>query len=157
MAPQNGDPDHQAHSPLIGGSAISTFIRGGSLNSYGMGTLGFFASKNNVPKYNNVVLVSNFHVLGDHGGVKGKKVYQPSWTQINGGWKENEYSNPVGVIDDLPPEQNHPYQYPGDPTAIPRAIILGRLRYRAARHLRFPYMPHELWGEIFRHASRTGP
>lgn len=115
MAPQNGDPDHQAHSPLIGGSAISTFIRGGSLNSYGMGTLGFFASKNNVPKYNNVVLVSNFHVLGDHGGVKGNKVYQPSWTQINGGWKENEDSNPVGVLDDLPPLQYHPYQYPGDP------------------------------------------
>jgi len=115
MAPQDDTEDHQAHSPLIGGSTVTTFIKSGSPAAYGTGTLGFFASKNNVPKYNNVVLVSNFHVLGAHGEVKGNQVYQPSWKQINGKWIPDFQSNPIGVLDDLQPQQYHPYQYPGDP------------------------------------------
>jgi len=115
MAPQDDTEDHQAHSPLIGGSTVTTFIKSGSPAAYGTGTLGFFASKNNVPKYNNIVLVSNFHVLGAHGEVKGNQVYQPSWKQINGKWIPDFQSNPIGVLDDLQPQQYHPYQYPGDP------------------------------------------
>lgn len=120
MAPPDDNEDHQAHSPLIGGSEITTFIRG-SDGKYGVGTLGFFASINNVPEYKNIVLVSNVHVLGDHGAVAGDAVYQPSWTQTDGNWTENYQSHPVGVVRDLPPEQNHMYQYPEDPpnTALP--------------------------------------
>ena len=101
MAPQDDNSDHQAHSPLIGGSMVTTFIKG-SDGKYGVGTLGFFASINNVPKYKNIVLVSNVHVLGDHGGAAGDAVYQPSWTQTDGNWLENFKSNPVGVLRDLP-------------------------------------------------------
>lgn len=120
MAPQDDNADHQAHSPLIGGSMVTTFIKG-SDGTYGVGTLGFFASINNVPKYKNIVLVSNVHVLGDHGGAVGAPVYQPSWTQTDGNWVENFQSNPVGVLRDLPAEQNHTYQYPEDApnTALP--------------------------------------
>ncbi|HXP70726.1 MAG TPA: hypothetical protein VOA88_15700 [Candidatus Dormibacteraeota bacterium] len=120
MAPQDDNADHQAHSPLIGGSMVTTFIKG-SDGTYGVGTLGFFASINNVPKYKNIVLVSNVHVLGDHGGAAGDAVYQPSWTQADGNWMENFESNPVGVLRDLPAEQNHTYQYPEDApnTALP--------------------------------------
>jgi hypothetical protein len=116
VAPQDDNADHQAHSPLIGGSALTTFIRG-SEETYGVGTLGFFAAINNVPPYNNIVLVSNVHVLGDHGGKAGDTVYQPSWKQTDGIWEMNEKSNPVGVLRDLPPEQNHPYLYPGEAPA----------------------------------------
>jgi hypothetical protein len=115
VAPQDDNPDHQAHSPLIGGSTVTTFIRGGTDNTYGLGTLGFFASINNKPKYNNIVLVSNAHVLGDHGGKAGDTVYQPSWTEAAGNWTENYQSNAVGVVQQVPKEQPHTYQYPGDP------------------------------------------
>jgi hypothetical protein len=114
VAPQDDNEDHQAHSPLIGGSMITTFIKDSGGN-YGTGTLGFFALMNGVSKYNNVVLVSNVHVLGDHGAVKGDKVYQPSWKQTDGNWVPIDGSNPVGVLRDLPAEQNHLYQYPEDP------------------------------------------
>lgn len=114
MAPQDDNADHQAHSPLIGGSAVTTFIRGGKDNTYGVGTLGFFATINNKPPYNNIVLVSNVHVLGDHGGKVGDTIYQPSWTETGGDWEMNEKSNPVGVLQNLPQEQNHPYLYPGE-------------------------------------------
>jgi len=61
---------------VSGGSFITKFIKG-SQGTWGLGTLGFFASINNVPQYNNIVLVSNMHVLADHGAAKGDNVRIP--------------------------------------------------------------------------------
>jgi hypothetical protein len=113
--PQNNDhEDHEKHFPLIGGITISTFKKNTG-GTYGLGTLGFFASINNESGYKNVVLVSNFHVLGENGESPGDKVYQPSWTlQPSGDWLEDFESHLIGRLRDLPPLQNHPYRYPED-------------------------------------------
>src|ERR1041385_8418376 len=90
-----GCPDTAYHSPLIGGITISNQKSGA--NGVGVGTLGFFATINGKSGPENVVLVSNNHVLADNGGAVKDTVYQSELT-LQGG---------VLVLDTTPQKQ-HP-------------------------------------------------
>ena len=62
------------HDPLVSGATIT--IRIGRSLGVEHGTLGFFATEHGGDAERDVVLVSNYHVLGD-GARRGDQVYQP--------------------------------------------------------------------------------
>jgi hypothetical protein len=95
--------DQVKHSPLIGGITISNTKRGPG--GYGTGTLGFFATINGVSGYDNVVLITNRHVLASNGGVVGGDVMQPN---LN----DTLPNNTIGTIHKLPQIDDFSYQYP---------------------------------------------
>lgn len=106
--------DHSAHSPLIGGSAITTFELD-SDGSYGMGTLGFFAFILGKTGYNNIALVTCNHVMVNVG--VGDTVYQPQWSQNAGLWDPVFFDNPVADVLKLPAKGYQYFIYPDEPGA----------------------------------------
>jgi hypothetical protein len=112
--------DHTTHSPLISGITISPLIADTTKTPplYSVGTLGFFATINGVNGPNNVVLVSNHHVLTAGGAAAGATIYQPPLGQQDGGWAVNTdpkaNNNPIGHVDNAGLEGNWPYTYPGE-------------------------------------------
>lgn len=105
--------DHDAHSPLIGGSAITLF-RLAPDGSYAMGTLGFFAVILGKTGYNNIALVTCNHVLDINDPDIGTTVYQPSWTQAGTVWNPVPRDNPMADILKLPPKGLQSFTYPGE-------------------------------------------
>ncbi|SDX07475.1 hypothetical protein [Nitrosomonas oligotropha] len=108
------DMDH--HSPLIGGISISGF-RTDSNNLYDNGTLGFFATLNGVSGPENVVLVSNNHVLTFGGATVSDTVYQPKFVEQNGQVAivlDQEQRHPIGKINNAGKEGIHSYAYPSE-------------------------------------------
>src|SRR5262245_988854 len=83
--------DRAKHNPIVGGISISPQRAPGWV-----GTLGFFATINGVGGPNNVVLVTNHHVLAHGGGQVGDIVYQPD---RNLG---NTSNNPIAKIHAMP-------------------------------------------------------
>ena len=106
--------DHDEHSPLIGGIAISTFKNG----SLAIGTLGFFAFISGKSGNNNVALVTNNHVVTGNGEKVGDTIYQPSWQQQGGVWRPEPETNSIADILKLPDKTNYPYQYPNEPASV---------------------------------------
>ncbi len=108
--------DHTTHSPLIGGITVSTLIPD-SQGNYPFGTLGFFATINGTQGPDNVVLVSNAHVLTAGGAAAGATIYQPPLVPVNGGWgldtSEKADHHPIGDVVNAGLEGNWAYTYPG--------------------------------------------
>jgi len=106
--------DMSYHSPLISGISLSGF-RQDSSGNYDSGTLGFFATLNGVSGPENVVLVSNNHVLAANGGSVGSTVYQPEYREVSGVVNivlDADKRHPIGKIHNLGREGNHSFAYP---------------------------------------------
>lgn len=107
--------DQDTHSPLIGGISITDFH--GSGGSSGRGTLGFFATLNGVAGPENVVLITNHHVLAS--AAVGDTVYHPQWMTPSGGGPRAMVTNtgPIAKVHALPAEADHNFTYPGEAAA----------------------------------------
>jgi hypothetical protein len=108
------DMDH--HSPLIGGISISTFKQAPNGN-WPAGTLGCFATIDGVQPPENVVLLTNHHVLMMFGEQVGDTVYQPKFVESNGQVAidlTQEERHPIGKIHNAGLEANHPFTFPGE-------------------------------------------
>jgi hypothetical protein len=108
------DMDH--HSPLIGGISISTFKQAPN-SEWPSGTLGCFATIDGVQPPENVVLLTNHHVLLKFGEQVGDTVYQPKFIESNGQVSivlDQEHRNPIGKIHNAGIEDNHPFTFPGE-------------------------------------------
>ncbi|MDD5630460.1 MAG: hypothetical protein PHI13_00320 [Methylococcales bacterium] len=107
--------DKDYHSPLVGGINISNQKTGS--DGVGIGTLGFFGTINGQSGPENVVLVTNHHVLMANGGVVGDTVYQPELV-MNGNVltldTRPEHQHPIGKIDNAGLRGNHNFQYTGE-------------------------------------------
>jgi len=112
---------HSGPAPLQPGITISN-LRGmlpeqaSGPHQSGMGTLGFFALVNGIRR-REVVLVSNRHVLLAHGAGSGSPIYAPVFS------RRGETSlvhastlDPIAEVKDEGAEQNHPFNYNGEPT-----------------------------------------
>lgn len=109
-----GTEDTQRHSPLIGGITISNLKSAGG--SVGIGTLGFFATIDGASGPDNVVCVTNNHVLDQNGAVVGDTIYQPA---IVSGAFDSENKGPIGVIHNIGTIADRSFAYPGDPGPQP--------------------------------------
>lgn len=103
---------------LVGGLLISnlkTYLATNSLSGQGVGTLGFFATDNRVRGRDNVVLLTNHHVLTSGGGVVNDLIFQPKFTGGHGAYHlERADMHPIGEIRDTGLKGHHPYGYPED-------------------------------------------
>jgi hypothetical protein len=104
--------DRDVHRPLIGGIMITNFhLDSGGL--LGIGTLGFLATINGSSPPNNVVLVSNNHVLLANSGAANDPIFQPTW--------QNDApligSGKVGSIHRIGRDGVHNYTYSGETVA----------------------------------------
>lgn len=108
--------DLDQHSPLIGGISISNFKTNAS-NQIGSGTLGCFATLNGVSGPENVVLLSNNHVLASNGAVNGDTIYQPRFIDNAGTINidaAQERRNPIGKIQNIGQQGPYSYTYPSE-------------------------------------------
>lgn len=106
--------DQATHSPLIGGISITDFADDGSGNS-GLGTLGFFATLNGTAGPDNVVLVTNQHVLA--GSTAGGTVSHPQWADQAGTRGMVRGTGAIGKVHSLPAAGDHSFSYPGEAAA----------------------------------------
>lgn len=117
--------DTAHHSPLIGGISITNFKGGAGATA---GTLGFFATINGVAGPENVVLISNNHVLASNGGANGDVIYQPRFLpQPDGSIPMDgtpSQKNPIAKINNIGMQGPHQFTYPGD-TARPYYLDCG--------------------------------
>jgi hypothetical protein len=113
---------------LVGGIRISNLkhrIASGSLIGDSFGTLGFFATRNDSSSRDNIVLISNHHVLADSGGVVGDTIYQPKVVPGSPPTVADADLHPIGKIHKLVTPGNYPYTYPGDAAAKPYYLDCG--------------------------------
>jgi hypothetical protein len=110
--------------PLISGITI-TNLKPGALG-IGVGTLGFFATINRVSGPDNVVYVTNSHVLVDGGGAAGNPVYRPK-INASGQIVQNE-SQQRGVIHKEGTWNNVSFAYPGETTPLDYWVDAGTVR-----------------------------
>lgn len=101
--------DLAEHDPLVGGITIS--------NLYDeVGTLGFFATINGEDGWDNVVAVSNNHVLAAFSSKRGDRVFQPKLRRNQDGTinpVDPAKKNPIGKIHKAGLEGVHPFTFPG--------------------------------------------
>lgn len=108
--------DLDQHSPLIGGISISNFKTNAS-NQIGSGTLGCFATLNGVSGPENVVLLSNNHVLASNGASNGDTIYQPRFIDNAGTVNidaAQDRRNPIGKIHNIGQQGPYSYTYPSE-------------------------------------------
>lgn len=105
------------HSPLIGGISITNFKQSAS-GGFEVGTLGCFATLNGVSGPENVVLLSNNHVLAASSGTNGDTIYQPRFIDNGGGAisidSTQERRNPIGKIHNVGQQGPYSYTYPSE-------------------------------------------
>ena len=104
--------------PLVGGSMISAlklYQVNHVLTGESVGTLGFFATNSSGAR-DNVVLLSNNHVLASNGAVVGDVVFQPRFTGSSGTGYHLDPSDmhPIGSIENLGMQGNRNYAYPNE-------------------------------------------
>jgi hypothetical protein len=101
------------HSPLVGGIHILHLETPGAV---GIGTLGFFATKNGDSSRDKYVLLTNHHVFADPGVGVGTRVYQPGLRRQGGVLELVNPNDPrsVGSIDNMGMEGQLDYAYPGE-------------------------------------------
>lgn len=104
--------DTEQHSQLIGGITITNFKRDSNDRSES-GTLGFFATLNGVSGPQNVVLVSNNHVLTANGASVGDTISHPKWKDVNGTPNIVLDTGPIGKIHDAGLFGHVKYKYDG--------------------------------------------
>ncbi|QOJ24260.1 MAG: hypothetical protein HRU78_11890 [Gammaproteobacteria bacterium] len=108
--------DLDQHSPLIGGISITNFKTDAS-NNVEIGTLGCFATLNGVSGPENVVLLSNNHVLAANNAVNGDTIYQPRSIDNAGTITVDatqERRNPIGKIHSVGQRAPYSYTYPSE-------------------------------------------
>ena len=115
--------DTRDHAVLIGGISISTLVQNAE-GGYEAGTLGFFATLDGVEGPDNVVLVSNNHVLAGSGETEGQRVYNPVHVEAldpdnpesgQTTLRADSKSRPIiGKINNVGLDGGHPFDY-GDP------------------------------------------
>lgn len=96
------------YDPIIGGITIS--IDNSGLEE-GEGTLGCFGTINGNTSRDNIVLLSNAHVLS---GLPGDKVYHPFYDGDTIDEFKSNREGLIGKIHKILPQANHHYRYPGD-------------------------------------------
>ncbi|MBO9699890.1 MAG: hypothetical protein J7604_06735 [Sporocytophaga sp.] len=107
--------DLKQQRPLKGGITI-TDLKGSNWN---LGTLGCFGRINGNSSKDNIVILTNNHVVA-HGGDASLNdtIYQPDMKMENGTLViEGKENYVVGSINNLGMENNYPYKYPEDPTS----------------------------------------
>ena len=104
--------------PLVGGIMISklkVFQATGSVTGEGVGTLGFFATNNTSSSRDNVVLLTNNHILASDGGAVGDVMYQPRFTGGVGSFRLHRNDmHPIGTIENMGLKGNRDFAYPGE-------------------------------------------
>lgn len=103
---------------LVGGSMISAlkiYQSSHNLQGESVGTLGFFATNSSGAR-DNIVLLSNNHVLADNGAVVGNTVFQPRFTGNSGTGYHLDAADmhPIGTIENLGMQDNRNFAYPGE-------------------------------------------
>src|SRR5262245_39951309 len=110
---------------LVGGCVISNlkhYVATGNLAGDDVGTLGFFGTLNNSSSRDNVVLLSNQHVIAANGAVRGDSFYQPRFTGSPPNLSlAKEDMHPIGMIENLGMQGKYPYHYDDDPPLAPGA------------------------------------
>lgn len=104
--------DQEQHRPLVGGIVITNFKLVN--NQYSEGTLGFFATIDGVAGPENVVAVSNNHVLMDLGAAVGDDIFQPQFETVNGITSPVQSSGYIGKIHNSGKQGYHEYTYPNE-------------------------------------------
>ena len=103
--------------PLVGGiliSALKNYQVNHNLQNESIGTLGFFAT-NSSGSRDNVVLLTNQHVLAANGAVVGDTIFQPRFTGGGGAYHlEPNDMHPIGTIENMGLKGNRSYAYPGE-------------------------------------------
>jgi hypothetical protein len=104
-------------SPLVGGIQITNLkkILGGGTD-VAAGTLGCFATVNQSTSRDNIVVLTNRHVLEDTGGQVGDTLYQPRLVRDNGGFQplRTEDRHAIGSIENLGVKSERAFKYPED-------------------------------------------
>jgi len=110
---------------LVGGARVSNlkrYVATGNLAGDDLGTLGFFATLNSSSSRDNVVLISNNHVIAANSAAVGDPFFQPGLTGSSPSFSlTRENMHPIGTIDNLGQQGEHPFQYPEDPPPAPGA------------------------------------
>ena len=104
-----GTPDTEHHGMLLGGITI-TNMKPNAQGKFSMGTLGCFATIDGVAGPENVVLLSNNHVLAANGGAAGDTTYQP---KLIGAAVDLENQGPIAKNHNLGLDGPRKYTYPG--------------------------------------------
>jgi hypothetical protein len=103
---------------LVGGIMISklkVFQATGSVTGEGVGTLGFFATNNTSSSRDNVVLLTNNHILASDGGAVRDVIYQPRFTGGAGSFHlDRNDMHPIGTIENMGLRGNRDFAYPGE-------------------------------------------
>ncbi len=112
---------HDKFEILVGGIVISNlknYVATNSLVGDELGTLGFFATLNNSRSLDNIVALTNNHVVAANAAVAGDIIFQPKITGNPGSYSLiHDDMHPIGTIHNLGKQGNHPYSYAGDPPA----------------------------------------
>lgn len=98
-------------SPLVGGIGITNLKGAAGIN---LGTLGCFATLNQSTSRDNIVLLTNQHVLAVDGGQVGDTLYQPKLTSDGVNYTLVD-KHPIGSILNLVSKGDHSFAYPEDP------------------------------------------
>jgi hypothetical protein len=110
---------------LVGGARVSNlkrYVATGNLAGDELGTLGFFGTLNSSSSRDNVVLISNNHVISAKSAAVGDPFFQPGLTGSSPTFSlTRENMHPLGTIDNLGLQGEHPFQYSGDPPLAPGA------------------------------------
>lgn len=106
-----GTEDTQRHNPLLGGITITNLRPGAGGADFGGGTLGCFATIDGTSGRENIVLLTNNHVLAKNAGAVGDTVYQP---RILAGSVDRDNTNPIAKTHSLGVNGAHPFTYPGE-------------------------------------------
>lgn len=101
--------DSQEPPLLTGGMTITNFKN--APESLVIGTLGFFATPKGVAAPQNVVLVSNNHVLMAEGAAVGDPVFHPRWRGEDGTAQALPNTGYIGEIDNAGKAGYHEYAY----------------------------------------------
>jgi hypothetical protein len=118
--------NYEKFDTLVGGSMISAlkiYQSSHNLQGESVGTLGFFATNSSGAR-DNIVLLSNNHVLASNGAVVGDTIFQPRFTGNSsvGFHLDAADMHPIGSIENLGMQNNRNFAYPGEaarPTLIP--------------------------------------
>lgn len=107
--------DRQQHSPLVGGISICT-MKPDASGGFDVGTGGFYATIDAGTPPENIVLVTNNHVVTHGGGRVGDTISQPGWKELPDGTFAVLVGAgaAIGPVLALPEERD----YPNDPTGF---------------------------------------
>ncbi|MDQ3019718.1 MAG: hypothetical protein M3R36_03990 [Bacteroidota bacterium] len=104
--------DNNKVRPIVGGITISN-LKNPPDNplAYEHGTLGYFAQINGDRSRDNIVMLTNMHVVSKNGGKKGDPIYQPK-TPVD--FSIERANGRIGEVLNAFPINNYSFQYPNE-------------------------------------------